>query len=193
MVSTGIRKNRTWTVQKYLHYIQMALPDYVLNYHIEKMLKFEMTLARYYTADDLERRNFSRLYTPFTSINNIYLFVDFNSFFEGLSTKNHELRRYFYSFNNDFIVMKKNLLRKLSYDFYRTFDSNVVINYLFFRLIASRSSYFPQHNYGSVQDICARQLMNLFKHAGSRLYLNNAIPDAYKRRKIGRLKHALHS
>ena len=103
----------------------------------------ELALAREYSTSETQRRNYSRMYKPFDAPQ-LYSFIDFDSYFMGLSRNYPELQTYFNNFNNDFILMEPAMLQKLSGNFNTSFNTDHVINYFFFRLLAAYEDYLPR-------------------------------------------------
>lgn len=136
-------------------------------------------------ADEADRRNYSRLYNPFYRSYNQF-FINVHSYFNGLSINNKELKQYLQQLYGDFIIMEPELLARLSRDLFKLFDSSLLINYLFFRLIASRAMYLPHNNFGNPRENCARKTLTFMKYANARVFSNSITPNERKRKKLER-------
>uniref|UniRef100_A0A0N5AI18 Peptidase_M13 domain-containing protein n=1 Tax=Syphacia muris TaxID=451379 RepID=A0A0N5AI18_9BILA len=163
-----------------------VVSDGTLNQHITSFLYFEKTLAQFYMADEADRRNYSRLYNPFYRSYNQF-FINVHSYFNGLSINNKELKQYLQQLYGDFIIMEPELLARLSRDLFKLFDSSLLINYLFFRLIASRAMYLPHNNFGNPRENCARKTLTFMKYANARVFSNSITPNERKRKKLERM------
>lgn len=136
-----------------------------------------MTLARQYSTGDTLRRQYKRSYNPFTvaSANAAFPFIDFSTYFTYLSTTYPALVNYFNAANRAFLVMEPAMIMKLSNDF-STFDSNMVANYFFYRILAANSEYLPKPSEYRAKRVVSDQLI-LGRRRRGRTYRKSMTAD----------------
>uniref|UniRef100_F1KQT8 Neprilysin-1 n=1 Tax=Ascaris suum TaxID=6253 RepID=F1KQT8_ASCSU len=117
-----------------------------LSTDVDKLLELEIDLAQQYSTNDSVRRQYRRSWNPTNVITatNEYGFVDFAAYFAALATNYPELDAFFKTPAFQFSAMEPEMFKKLSTDFATQFDSNVVANYFFYRLLAANREYLPK-------------------------------------------------
>ncbi|VDK17652.1 unnamed protein product, partial [Anisakis simplex] len=136
------------TIDLFNHYAalkKVSLDQNKLSSDVDALLDFERVLAQKYSTDDTTRRQYERSYNPYTVQNatETFGFIDFATYFEYLSSTYQELDAYFKVPDRLFLVMEPKMVLKLSNDF-KNFDSNMVANYFFYRILAENSEYLPR-------------------------------------------------
>lgn len=126
--------------------IQVILDQNRLSTDVDKLLELEIDLAQQYSTNDSVRRQYRRSWNPTNVITatNEYGFVDFAAYFAALATNYPELDAFFKTPAFQFSAMEPEMFKKLSTDFATQFDSNVVANYFFYRLLAANREYLPK-------------------------------------------------
>ena len=89
-----------------------------------------------FSTDEKTRQQAERSYNLFAHSRK-YAFISFPLYFAGLARNYPEHQTYFKNFRNNFILMEKEQLEKLSSKFSAMFESETIINYFFFRLLAA--------------------------------------------------------
>lgn len=115
---------------------------------IKKMLDLEFTLANSpYSANDTIRRQYGRWVNP-TKVSDIkYNFLDWKQFTQSLNDlsgvnfipKNTKVDDYHVS------IAEPDALKKLD-DNFKTFDQDLIVKYLYYRLLAQHAAFVPSQN-----------------------------------------------
>uniref|UniRef100_F1KPL9 Neprilysin-1 n=1 Tax=Ascaris suum TaxID=6253 RepID=F1KPL9_ASCSU len=171
------KENTVDLFNQFASLIKVTLDQNKLSTDVDALLHFEMTLARQYSTGDTLRRQYKRSYNPFTvaSANAAFPFIDFSTYFTYLSTTYPALVNYFNAANRAFLVMEPAMIMKLSNDF-STFDSNMVANYFFYRILAANSEYLPKPSEYRAKRVVSDQLI-LGRRRRGRTYRKSMTAD----------------
>uniref|UniRef100_A0A0N5ANT2 Neprilysin n=1 Tax=Syphacia muris TaxID=451379 RepID=A0A0N5ANT2_9BILA len=102
----------------YTAMMNKSLSNNTLDTYMNKFIQIELTLASEYSSTDTERRQYERSYNDLIKDN--FTFIDLDSYM---------------SFND---------LKKLNDEFYNVFNTEDIINYMFYRLLAEYSDFIPK-------------------------------------------------
>ncbi|VDM43568.1 unnamed protein product [Toxocara canis] len=189
--------------------VKVTLDQEKLSADVDALLDFERVLAQNYSTDDTTRREYMRSYNPYAIANasTAFSFIDLSSYFAALSTTYPELNNYFNDPKFTFFIMEPTMIEKLSKNF-KTFDTNIVANYFFYRILAQNSEYLPkpsgykarkvvseqlmlgrtrrgqsfrkdvEASYSEPTVQCAYETLNMMQYANARIFVDYSYPDS---------------
>ncbi|KHN81628.1 Neprilysin-2 [Toxocara canis] len=145
---TTVKTYKSDTIDLFNQYatlLKVQLDQNKLSSDVDKLLDLEVQLAQKYSTSDSIRRQYGRSWNPtsVTDATNKYRFINFEEYFAALAKNYPELGTFFKTTTFTFSSMEPEKLTQLSNDF-ATLDSNVVANYLFYRLLAANKDYLPK-------------------------------------------------
>lgn len=127
-----------------LAFLQVSVDEKQLQDCVEKLLDFEYSLARNYSTSETIRRQYERQYVNgFKDNSGSIAFINFDNYFEGLSLNDASLSSLFNEKREFARITELEMIKKLSKNFDTTFKPEVVINYLFYRLLAEYQDFLP--------------------------------------------------
>ncbi|VDK47668.1 unnamed protein product [Anisakis simplex] len=130
----------------YAKLIKATIDPSKLSEDVDKLLELEVQLARKYSTDDTTRRQYARSWNLETvnKANSDYPFINFDDYFAALASKYPDLATFFKQPDFKFSAMEPEKFKLLSDQFSDQFDPNVVVNYLFYRLLAANREFLPR-------------------------------------------------